>query len=400
MDLQMAEKKLLEQLLNDPSMTGLLDTCTRLLGAPICYVFHSGADGYILSEGYPAADVILGELALEKQSSDTEEAFQRYLEQVEMKYGSDPFLLPGREGLAPRLLCLARTADHRMGLLSLPEGDLPLEEVNQPLMGICARCLGLRISQVIQDKDVTTIRSSMFMLLTSRNASYSDILGHAGSLTPPRKDARRLLIIRAPEENQTRGFGALVGQIARLLSARWYSFVKNEGAVLFPDSAFTPETAGEIPRLLALEDCSACLSPVYQDLMKTALWRRRLNILPAFRNAAPGTMTDYSDWLDWGIFGETNLSTEQLEGFMPAELLAMRDWDRIHGTDYIRTLSAFIRHYGNRRETAAALKTHVNTVIYRLQKMEELFSLDFSTPETLIRTVFALRLMEYLNQLE
>lgn len=400
MDLQTAEKELLEQLLNDPTLTGLLETCARLLGTPICYVSHSGTDGFILSEGYPAVDVILAQIALEKQSAENKTAFQRYLEQVEMKYGTDPFLLPGQEGMASRLLCLVRTADHRMGLLSLPEDKLPLKEVNQPLMGMCARCLGLRVSQAMQDEDISIIRRSMFMLLSSRTATYSDILGHAGSLTPPRKSARRLLIIRAPEENQTRSFGALVGQIARLLSTQWYSFVKNEGAVLLPDSTLTPETAGEIPRLLALENCTACLSPVYRDLMETALWRRRLNILPVFRNAAPGTLTDYSNWLDWGIIGETNLNTEQLEGFLPAELLAMRDWDRLRGTDYLPTLSAFIRHYGNRRETAAALKTHVNTVIYRLQKMEELFGLDFSAPETLIHTVFALRLMEYLNQLE
>ena len=36
MDLQTAEKELLEQLLNDPTLTGLLETCARLLGTPIC----------------------------------------------------------------------------------------------------------------------------------------------------------------------------------------------------------------------------------------------------------------------------------------------------------------------------------------------------------------------------
>ena len=131
--------------------------------------------------------------------------------------------------------------------------------------------------------------------------------------------------------------------------------------------------------------------------METPLWRRRINRLPAYLKAVPGTLVEYKDWLDWGLFGEASLSPSQIEAFIPKEIIAMRDWDRTHGTNYIETLTAYITHYGKHKHTAAALGTHLNTVNYRLQKMEELFGISFHAPETPYRAFFAIRLLSYLD---
>ena len=53
MDFVQAKQELLEQLLEDISLTGLLEKCAELLGSPLRFTFHSGPEGYLVTEDYP-----------------------------------------------------------------------------------------------------------------------------------------------------------------------------------------------------------------------------------------------------------------------------------------------------------------------------------------------------------
>jgi hypothetical protein len=54
------------------------------------------------------------------------------------------------------------------------------------------------------------------------------------------------------------------------------------------------------------------------------------------------------------------------------------------GTDLVETLAAFLRNQCDRRETAAALHVHPNTVDYRLGRVEELTGLNLNRPGDLL----------------
>lgn len=57
-------------------------------------------------------------------------------------------------------------------------------------------------------------------------------------------------------------------------------------------------------------------------------------------------------------------------------LQTLRDYDREHHTEYFRTLFVFLRSERNHTITAAELHIHRNTLMRRLEKMEELFPLN------------------------
>ena len=54
------------------------------------------------------------------------------------------------------------------------------------------------------------------------------------------------------------------------------------------------------------------------------------------------------------------------------------EYDKNNGTDYVKTLSTYLRNYKNLSQTADDLFLHRNTILYRLNKIEEILqsSLD------------------------
>ncbi len=397
MEIGEAKQFLLDKILEGITVTGLLEACAGLLGSPLRFTFHGGRNGFLVSEGYPYADVLQSQLALTEAGTSLEEAYQAAIDRGAKEHGTEPFLQPPpNPGMARRLQCAAADGSRWIGLLTLPECRVPLERIDRPLMALCARCLAMRLRQAFREERNTNYREGMYRLIHAMVSSYSDMAGVVGPGMPPRTGHYRLLMLACPEDGD-KALSALCEQTARLTSTEWYISLPREGAVLLSLGRIPEALREEFVEMLSMSGCRACVSPVYRDLMDTPLWRRRINRLPAYVNAGPGALVVYRDWLDWGLFGEAALSPEQVEAFIPKEIMAMRDWDRDHGTLYLPTLAAFIRHYGRRKQAAAAMKTHVNTVNYRLQKMEELFGLDLHAPETPYRAFFAVRLMEYLD---
>ncbi|MEV5156552.1 helix-turn-helix domain-containing protein [Streptomyces werraensis] len=55
--------------------------------------------------------------------------------------------------------------------------------------------------------------------------------------------------------------------------------------------------------------------------------------------------------------------------------------DRLHGTDYRRTLHVYLDCFGDVRRAAEALHIHANSLRYRLKRLADLASLDFADPD-------------------
>ncbi len=76
--------------------------------------------------------------------------------------------------------------------------------------------------------------------------------------------------------------------------------------------------------------------------------------------------------------------------FPPVELLSR--YDRNYGTDYVRTLEAYIDRSCSMAETARTLGVHYNTVKYRMDVIAEVMGLRVSGIETIFKTALALLL--------
>ncbi|WP_433230568.1 PucR family transcriptional regulator [Actinomadura formosensis] len=70
----------------------------------------------------------------------------------------------------------------------------------------------------------------------------------------------------------------------------------------------------------------------------------------------------------------------------------LRAYDETHGADLVRTLETFLRHSGSWTRCAGQLHLHVNSVRYRIQRIEELTGRDLSRLEDRVDFFLALRL--------
>ena len=76
-------------------------------------------------------------------------------------------------------------------------------------------------------------------------------------------------------------------------------------------------------------------------------------------------------------------------------VLTLERYDRKHGTAFMGTLHAYLASGMNARETAQTLYIHRNTLAKRLEKINDLITVDLTDRETVFHLLFSLRVIEY-----
>jgi purine catabolism regulator len=84
---------------------------------------------------------------------------------------------------------------------------------------------------------------------------------------------------------------------------------------------------------------------------------------------------------------------EELRGFTDQVLGALIAYDQGHSADLVRTLDAFLRNNGNLQATARDLSLHVNSVTYRLARIQTIAGLDLEDAEDRLLAQVALKIL-------
>lgn len=397
MKTESAEKQLLRMLLDECNLQDLTDLCEELLGTPICFIFHQGQDGFISSAGFDYAEALLEQQHADRTIAKAKKTLPQLLQTLMEQQHLRPFTMePERSGLPGRLLlCVASAGRSADGIISMPEKNRPLESVDHELMALCARCLALCLHQRRWNTRPVRFRMLMNRILSGRNANYQDILNEAGAQPLPERGRFRLLSLRCLDPQESTSLANLAGQLAYWLKTDWLYDERQSALILFEAAALPADFDDRLRPLLKMTGCTACLSPEYEMLTETALWRRRSSRLPPFLNAVPGTLLHYDDWLDWGLLSEIALQPAELDCFIPGALRLLRSIDRMENTSLLPTLIAYFENHCSKKRTALAMGLHVNTVSFRLQRIEELTGLRLEAPQTLFTLPSAIRLMQY-----
>jgi purine catabolism regulator len=83
------------------------------------------------------------------------------------------------------------------------------------------------------------------------------------------------------------------------------------------------------------------------------------------------------------IFAAEQLS--ELRSFHDEALNPVIDYDRQHSADLVRTLRAFFDAKCGPKEAASMLEVHRNTVLYRLERIQEITGLDLDDADVRLR---------------
>lgn len=84
----------------------------------------------------------------------------------------------------------------------------------------------------------------------------------------------------------------------------------------------------------------------------------------------------------------------QLWRFASDVLGPLIDYDASHKVDLIATLSAYLRQHESLKQTARVLRVHVNTIAYRVRRIEQLTCLDLADPDDRLVAHVAAKIVE------
>ena len=95
----------------------------------------------------------------------------------------------------------------------------------------------------------------------------------------------------------------------------------------------------------------------------------------------------------YGLLMQSN-SPDKLAAYARATFQPLHDYDMAHHTELMKTLQLYFHHGGNKQSAARVAFLHINTLTYRLRKVQEMLGVDLRNPDDLLRLQFALKVLE------
>jgi sugar diacid utilization regulator len=110
-----------------------------------------------------------------------------------------------------------------------------------------------------------------------------------------------------------------------------------------------------------------------------------------------GAVIETSELGPYGLLLRAS-SRHDLEAFARRTLRPLVEHDRRHGSDLLRTLRLYLEEDRVQRRAAARCFVHVNTIVYRVRRIEELLGADLGDPSTVFDVTLALRVMDLVGE--
>ena len=133
---------------------------------------------------------------------------------------------------------------------------------------------------------------------------------------------------------------------------------------------------------------------------EVGLWRTSFRDASQALDLARRLQTDTPLFIgDLGVYQLIlNLSDQdKLADFTQTTLGSLLEYDQRQNADLIKTLEAFFNCHGNLSQTAEQLIVHRNTLLYRMNRINEIASIDLDRPETRLAMHLALTIRRLLG---
>ncbi|MBP3399809.1 MAG: helix-turn-helix domain-containing protein, partial [Erysipelotrichaceae bacterium] len=108
------------------------------------------------------------------------------------------------------------------------------------------------------------------------------------------------------------------------------------------------------------------------------------------------TLYRYSDVLVYDMLN-TLAKTDDLRNYQCAAIDQLKHYDQKYGTSYLQTLQMYLTYCGDVSQIAKLLYTHRNTILHRIQKIEEIISMPLDNHEVRVLLSLNLKIDSLLN---
>ncbi len=306
--------------------------------------------------------------------------FQNVMHKIYNPDGNPIQVIPGENQQYPLQVCMTVRVANQMAAqvyFHVPKETVSNEEVlvlELLLRAAAAECIKTHRWKPL---DVKRMQHQFRSLL--KGDGPEDVLqGQAKDLEHSLRGTHKLLITLLEEDARQEDFIPFyISQLERL--SQNILSISYEGNIVTLMGELTQEEYENILRFMrscsVVIGCSAPFSgsliqlcTMYQQALLTARLGRHLNPTALF--------FDFAQLAPLQFFIPA-ISQYQVETFLHPAIVKMIDFDEAHGTQYLKTIQAYLLSGQNNRKSIQLLSLHQNTLFYRLAKIRELFEIDF-----------------------
>ncbi|WP_394522678.1 PucR family transcriptional regulator [Lacrimispora sp. JR3] len=156
----------------------------------------------------------------------------------------------------------------------------------------------------------------------------------------------------------------------------------------------------ELESLLRSFDAYCGISREFTDLMKFNSYRQQVEtLLHTITKLHPDrTVFEYDGYL---LEAMLSIAMEHMdrENFLAPEIKQLREYDGENHAGYLETLKVYLQSMGNIAKSAKILHIHRNTMLYRINRIEELLSMELNQPSQFMRLLLSLYLIDLDQQI-
>jgi sugar diacid utilization regulator len=306
---------------------------------------------------------------------------------------------PRRDG--PRLVCVARLAGVPVGVLALADPDGTAGDPERVALEHAATVLAMEVARVQGLGAAEPHRRRQLVLDLIGGGDLPGILNRAQALGYDLGRPHRVIAVEGRRREDIGAFAGAVGRAAAdtrvgsLLAPRTRDVIVLADAEV-PWERFRAAVVAELHGgRCRLGVGGPCLDPA--DFPRSC---REAGVALRLQKAVRGRelVTRFEQLGVYQVLG-TARDTAAMERFARQWLGALLDYDALHGTQLVRTLSEYLDLGGSYDASARALSVHRSTLKYRLKRIRDVSGHDLATPDTQFNLQLATRAWRTLQAL-
>lgn len=316
-------------------------------------------------------------------------------------YRKGYFFYPGNDEVPPCLCCNVQRSGKTIYRLIITPGGVPIDDTFGFLLEYLVKMITHAMSTSIIASEqmghpLHQIFSKVLCEESPDNVKISQLLTSRGWL---QSHQYQCIWIQSglPEEIEA-GLLTICNYVENAIPGS--SAVKHRGGVaVFVNLDLCPLAVCEIPSHLSKFLRESLLSAGFSRCMEGHFYFRK-QYVQAVEAQRLGKKKKPSVWITH--FNDISMEfifskvTESIPGYMVCheKLLMLRSHDKDSGVQLYSTLRTFLENNQNTTQTARALYIHRSTLLYRLERIQEILNCDFHDSEQVLYLLMSYRLLD------
>lgn len=233
-------------------------------------------------------------------------------------------------------------------------------------------------------------------LLSGKQDDYINTIMELQSYGVKDSNCFSVLILACNNITNANIASAYVTQITGIISRSISTFYNGYVVSLLSESLSGKDEL-RLRHFINYNKCRACMSVSFRNILHAPdYFQQAVCLLKQFEPSLKDSFLQCSDYLPELLFSSSNHLPDLFTLIHP-DIKKLQTYDITYHTEYLNTLSTWLKHMRNQNQTAQALHVHKSTVSYRLLKIADLLSSDLTDGKLLFSYELSFHILNYLS---